>query len=124
MSWKQLVNQLVTNYENQDGVAYVTVRERDGCTEIVNTLKRVMVIDGCDLSRKAVRRWLWEVKDTRQLKRVGAVLWAFYDKVDNKTFIGIGAYVRAGVGDKMLDRDPSFAYTTVSFDLVHELVES
>lgn len=104
MRWKQVARDLVSMHSRM-GVSRVVLRpERLGPsrTDMVNTCEDedLLVVRGNSLSPKEVRRWLWEKRKKRSLRRPNAVIWSVYDEKEDRSIVGTGAIVSEPVAER------------------------
>ena len=92
-NWKSVVNELRTQFEAKGGATVLVSEPSEGKTVPVQTLadEHLLKFEGKKLQPKTVRKWLWEQRDCRVLKRQGAVLFAGYDEAEDTTLVGLGA---------------------------------
>tara|TARA_Y100001973_G_scaffold104197_1_gene173393 strand:- start:417 stop:770 length:354 start_codon:yes stop_codon:yes gene_type:complete len=62
---------------------------------VVNTVNEqdIETLVGNKISPKQIRRYAWENRNHRSLKRDNAIFWSVYDEEEDKTHLGMGAVV-------------------------------
>lgn len=60
-----------------------------------------LAIKGRALQAKKVRRWLFEKRKSRQVKRKTSTLWSVYDNVNDTSWVGLGALTKPEAAAKM-----------------------
>ena len=104
--WKSSVRSLVDTFNEKKGAAVLVTPPLEGrgspvqMTQDEHTLR----FEGLKITPKVVRRWLWEQRECRALKRAGAFLFANYNEADDTTYVGIGALASNAAAVRLLER--------------------
>ncbi len=63
-----------------------------------------LVVGGRDVTQKVLRRWLWDLRDSRALSphRLGrSVVWHLWDEESQESVFGIAAFTRYDVAQRL-----------------------
>jgi len=94
MNWKSIVKDLKAMYDEHKGaVVAINLTQDPNKQHPVQITSDVhaLTFEGMDINPKLVRRWLWEQRNTRAVKREGNFIWASYNAEDDTTLVGLGA---------------------------------
>jgi hypothetical protein len=104
VDWKKLTSKM-SEFHREFGASIIS-RDSEPLTSgsLLNLTKEKDMYsqEGSDITPKKVRRWLWEMRDKRSMKREGLVLWSAYDEDKNTSCVGFGVLV----DDKIVARFP------------------
>tara|TARA_R100000388_G_C7244634_1_gene164034 strand:+ start:5524 stop:5868 length:345 start_codon:yes stop_codon:yes gene_type:complete len=104
--WKGSVKKLVTDFDDKKGAAVLVTPPLEGRSSPVQVTQdeHTLQFEGSKITPKAVRKWLWEQRECRALKRSGAFLFANYNEEDDKTYVGIGALASEAAAVRLVER--------------------
>jgi len=113
--WKSVTTLVVQNHKaldygyvspiqhwTPDSVSEVLVGGRPSL--IVDVGLPELVIPGRNVRQKELRRWLWELRDSRALspQRIGrSVVWHLWDQEAGESAFGIAAFSRYDAGERL-----------------------
>ena len=102
MNWKKISNQLI-DLHKEDGDGLVKLDPHSGGSTVVNLSDSDLVLEvkGKELRAKKVRKFLWEQRKPRALKRKNAILWSAYIEEDDTSYVGVGALTSPEVADRL-----------------------
>lgn len=101
MDWRQISKQLVEIHSAKSSAVILLGPHSIG--EVVNLSDDDFSFEvaGKELPIKGVRRFLWENRKKRALRRKKALLWSAYIEDEDKSYLGVGALTSPRVAARM-----------------------
>ena len=104
MNWKSVVKDLKAMYDEHKGAVVginsATDPSKQHPVQITSDI-HALTFEGMDINPKLVRRWLWEQRNTRAVKREGNFIWASYNAENDTTLVGLGALATSGAAVRL-----------------------
>lgn len=101
-NWKKLTSKMADFHEEYG--ASIVSRDLDplysGNLLNLTEEEKLFSQEGEKISPKKIRRWLWEIKDERSLKRDGLVFWSVYDDEKKTSYAGFGVLVKEEIASR------------------------
>ena len=99
--WKGISRRLVKLHEDHE--AGIIRFSSDSFGEMVNLSNEnsSMEVEGKKITAKKVRKFLWEQRNQRALKRKNAVVWSAYVEDEDKSYIGVVALTSPEVAARL-----------------------
>mgnify|MGYP003117660179 CR=1 FL=1 len=96
--WKK-ISKSVVKMHNSLGGALVDINGDNAVEEgssIINTATEDNTLElvGNELKPKEVRKFMWDQRKSRDLKRDNVIIWSWYDEEEDKTYMGFGAKIK------------------------------
>ncbi len=102
--WKKMSKSLAELHEEVGGAVVDTEGRPAGGGAVVNTSEEedIETLVGNKISPKQIRRYAWEKRKHRSLRRPNAIFWSVYDEEEDRSHLGIGALVETNKVDRGL----------------------
>tara|TARA_R100000458_G_C8169181_1_gene170306 strand:+ start:229 stop:564 length:336 start_codon:yes stop_codon:yes gene_type:complete len=102
INWKEISNLLIDSHQ-EEGDGLVKLYPHSEGDSIVNMSNEnfILEVEGKELRPKKVRKFLWEQRKNRALKRKNAVLWSSYIEEEDKSYVGVGALTSPEAADRL-----------------------
>ena len=91
MNWKEISNQLTELHKETGSAVVMFDPHSEGDVVNLSTEDFCLEVEGKELHKKKVRKFLWENRKKRALQRKNALLWSSYLEDEDKSYIGVGA---------------------------------
>ena len=80
--------------------------ERSGGVVVSVKVPRFWSLEGKALTPKTIRKFLWESRKYRAVKRDGAVLWTVYDPEVDVSYLGLGLLIEPAILARIRMQEP------------------
>ena len=98
VNWKKISTSVVEMH-NTLGGALINIEGENAAGDdssliTTSTEEETFSLVGNQLKPKQVRRFMWNQRNSRALKRDNVIIWSWYDEEEDTTYMGFGAKVK------------------------------